>query len=137
MIKGRCECGAVRYQIDGEIDDYSHCHCSQCRRLHGAAFGSYGGVARSGFRWTSGEDQLTVYASSAKNDRYFCRRCGSKLLVAPNPEPDVYYVTMGTMDGDPPRPPGYHIYVGSKADWYDITDDLPQYATAPGDEQER
>ena len=116
------------YEIDGDIDDFSHCHCSQCRRLHGAAFGSYGGVAKSAFRWLSGESDLTVYASSQKNDRYFCKHCGSLLMTTTKPEPDVLYVTMGTMDGNPPRPPGYHIFVGSKADWYEICDDLPQFA---------
>ena len=134
MIRGRCECGLVTYAIDGQINDYSHCHCSQCRRLHGAAFGSYGGVDRSGFHWRSGENELTTYSSSAKNDRVFCRVCGSLLLTVPNNEPDQYYVTMGTMDGNPDLPPGYHIYVGSRAEWYDISDELPQYDTAPSDE---
>lgn len=39
MITGRCECGRVRYEVDGDITDFSHCHCSQCRRLHSAAAG--------------------------------------------------------------------------------------------------
>lgn len=134
MITGRCECGAVTYTIEGEINDYSHCHCSQCRRLHGAAFGSYGGVDRSAFRWRSGESGLTTYASSAKNDRVFCQVCGSLLLTVPNNEPDRYYVTMGTMNGNPALPPGYHIYVGSRADWYAISDDLPQFERAPSGE---
>lgn len=133
MITGRCECGAVAYEIDGEINDFSHCHCSQCRRLHGAAFGSYGGVKRSAFRWTSGDRNLRVYASSEKNDRVFCDTCGSLLLTVTAPEPDDFYVAMGTMDGDPPRPPGYHIFVGSKADWYEISDDLPQFDTFSDD----
>ena len=127
MISGHCECGRISYEIDGEITDYSHCHCGQCRRLHGAAFGSYGGVAKAGFRWVKGESELSIYASSANNDRHFCSHCGSLLMATTKPEPDVFYVTLGTMDGDPPRPPGYHIFVGSKAQWYEICDELPQF----------
>ena len=49
MIVGRRECGRIKYQIDSVITDFSHCHCSQCRRLHGAAFASFGGVEKASF----------------------------------------------------------------------------------------
>jgi hypothetical protein len=136
MITGRCECATVAYEVDGEINDFSHCHCSQCRRLHGAAFGTYGGVDKAQFRWKAGEDNLRVYASSEKNDRHFCNTCGSLIMTTIKSEPDAFYVTMGTMDGDPPRPPGYHIYVGSKADWYEVCDDLPQFDEYPEDDEQ-
>jgi len=127
MITGHCECGQVSYEIDSEINDFSHCHCSQCRRLHGAPYVTFAGVARDGFRFVSGESGVKVYASSEKNDRYFCGECGSQIYVDAKEEPEVLYVCMGTVDGNPPRPPGYHAYVGSKAEWYEIGDDLPQY----------
>jgi len=133
MIRGRCECGAIRYEADGDINDYSHCHCSQCRRLHGAAYASFAGVSREGFRYLSGENVVKVYASSEGHDRVFCAECGSNIMVALKSEPDDLYVCMGTIDGDLTLPPGYHIYVGSKASWHDINDDLPQYDTDPPD----
>ena len=61
MINGRCECGRVQYQVDGEINDFSHCHCSQCRRLHGAAFASFGGVLRRDLHYVSGEQDLAEH----------------------------------------------------------------------------
>ena len=64
MIKGRCECGRVQYEVDGGISDFSHCHCSQCRRLHGAAFASFGGIPRDKFRYVSGESNTQTYAPS-------------------------------------------------------------------------
>ena len=131
MISGHCECGRVRYQVDGEIEDFSHCHCSQCRRLHGAAYATFAGVARDGFRYLSGEDDIKIYASSAFNDRVFCSNCGSNIMVATKKEPEFLYLSMSTIDGDPPRPEGYHIYVGSKAAWHDIDDDLQQYDAEP------
>ena len=127
MIKGHCECGRVSYEADGEISDFSHCHCSQCRRLHGAAYASFAGVAREDFRYTSGESDVKVYASSPSHERLFCAECGSNILVALESEPDQLYLSMGALDGDLSLPRGYHIYVGSKATWHEITDDLPQF----------
>lgn len=133
MIHGRCECGRIRYEVDGEIEDFSHCHCSQCRRLHGAAYATFAGVSRDRFRYVSGDTDIKVYASSEYNDRVFCAACGSSILVDAKREPETLYISMGTVDGDPPRPPGYHIFVGSKAPWHEITDDLEQYDTKPPD----
>lgn len=131
MISGHCECGRVRFEVDGEIEDFSHCHCSQCRRLHGAAYATFAGVSRDKFRYVSGESDTKVYASSGNHDRVFCAECGSNIMVDLSEEPDSLYLSMSAVDGDPPRPPGYHIYVGSKAEWHEITDDLPQYDTEP------
>ena len=133
MISGRCECGRIRYMVDSEIADFSHCHCSQCRRLHGAAYATFAGVSRDKFRYVSGETDIKVYASSESNHRVFCAECGSSIFVESKQEPEALYISMSTVDGDPPRPPGYHIYVGSKASWHEITDDLEQYDTEPPD----
>jgi hypothetical protein len=134
MITGRCECGSVQYQVDGEINDFSHCHCSQCRRLHGAAFASYGGVVRSEFSYLSGQPDLTNYASSDDHTRVFCRICGSNILVELDLEPESVYLAMGTVNGDPKCPPGYHIFVGSKAPWYKFDDPAVRHDTFPEDE---
>jgi hypothetical protein len=127
MIKGHCECGRVSYQADGEISDFSHCHCSQCRRLHGAAFASFAGVPKDGFSYLSGAADIKTYQSSPSHDRVFCGNCGSNILVALHSEPEQLYLCMGTLDGDLALPPGYHIFVGSKASWHEISDDLPQF----------
>ena len=109
MMKGYCECRRVQFEVDGEIEDFSHCHCSQCRRLHGAAFATFAGVPKASFRYLSGEDEITHYASSADHDRTFCRVCGSNIYVALDAEPESLYLSMSTLEGDPPRPSGYHI----------------------------
>lgn len=85
------------------------------------------------FRYLSGESEVTRYASSATHGRHFCRHCGSSLFVDLDAEPESRYLAMGTIDGNPPLPQGYHIYVESGAAWYNINDDLPQYATEPED----
>ena len=134
MITGHCECGEVKYQAKGEINDYSHCHCSQCRRMHGAPFVTFAGVERRGFRYLQGEASLSSYVSSESHNRYFCPNCGSNILVELSIEPESLYLAMGTVDGNPEHPPAYHIFVGSKAPWHSITDTAPQYDTVPEDE---
>ena len=127
MMTGHCECGRVRFEIEGSINDYSHCHCSQCRRMHGAAYATFAGVAKVGFHYASGGDNVTTYASSDTHERTFCSTCGSNIAVATTDEPDELYVSMSAIDGDPERPPAYHIFVASKAPWHEILDDLPQF----------
>ena len=102
--------------------------------MHGAAYASFAGVSRDDVHFQSGESDLTHYRSSTTGKRSFCPTCGSNIYVALDAEPDVLYVAMGVIDGNPPLPRGYHIYVGSKAPWHDITDDLRQYDKAPADE---
>ncbi len=127
MIEGGCLCGKIRYAIDDAITDVSHCHCSMCRKMHGAAFATYGVVRREHLRWLSGDEYKTVYHSSAELERMFCSHCGSTLLCHVHDEPDVDYIALGTVDGDPGCRPAFHIWVGSKAPWYSIADDLPRF----------
>ncbi len=131
MLQGKCQCGEVRYQAAGEITDLSHCHCSMCRKLHGAAFVTFAGVSRESFEWTRGDAALQTYASSDAIDRFFCGNCGSQLGCTYKPEPDLIYLAMGTVDGNPATPAAYHQFAGSKAPWFEITDGLPQHATWP------
>ena len=134
MINGRCECGEVRFEVRGEILDFSHCHCSICRRLHGAAFASFAGVERSAFRFIAGETSITTYPSSARNDRVFCSKCGSAVLCDPKTEPGRLYLSMSAIEGNPPLPEAYHQYAASRAPWHDIDDELKRYdaAVPPG-----
>ena len=131
MIQGHCECNRVSYKADCEILDFSHCHCSQCRRLHGAAFATFASIATDNFQYLSGEEDIKEYASSDDLKRVFCGNCGSNILVSLNDVPEILYLSMGAIDGNPTHPEAYHIYVGSKAPWYEITDGSVQYDEAP------
>jgi len=127
VIQGHCECKRVSYQVDCEISDFSHCHCSQCRRLHGAAYATFAGVKADKFRYLSGEEDLKKYNSSDDHERVFCGNCGSNILVSVDGYPDYLYLSMGAVNGNPSHPEAYHIFVGSKAPWHEITDDSVQY----------
>ncbi len=131
MIRGHCECKRVSYQADCEISDLSHCHCSQCRRLHGAAYATFAGVEGGKFRYLSGEKDIKTYASSDDHERVFCGNCGSNILVSVDGDPGILYLSMGAVYGNPSHPEAYHIYVGSKAPWHEIIDDCVQHDEFP------
>jgi len=75
----------------------------------------------------SGEEDIRKYASSDDHERVFCGNCGSNILVRLDGYPDDLYLAMGTVDGNPSHPEAYHIFVGSKAPWHEITDSFAQY----------
>ena len=131
MIRGGCLCGSVRYEIRGAAGKLVHCHCSMCRKAHGAAFGSYLVLNTRDFAITAGEGDIVAYDSSPGVQRTFCGRCGSTLQFRSARRPDSVELAAGTLDDDPGVKPAYHIFVGSKAPWLEITDGLPQHAARP------
>jgi hypothetical protein len=131
MLKGSCLCGSVRYEINGPLDGARNFHCSLCRKAHGAAFRSRASVRSQDFRWGAGENLITWYDTSPVTHRGFCSRCGSPLLSRFDAKPEVYGLPLGCLDKDPGVKPAMHIFVGSKAAWFEITDSLPRHEEAP------
>ena len=131
MIRGSCLCNGVRYEIDGAIGPALNCHCSMCRKVTGAAFRSRVAVPYKNFSWTSGENLLTRYESSPGTLRIFCRVCGATLISLFDDNPNTIGLAMGTLDDDPGIRPAFHVFVRSKAQWHEITDDLPQFDALP------
>jgi hypothetical protein len=132
LLTGRCLCEAVRYEIRGELGPIMNCHCSKCRRWHGAAFRTRATINFSQFGWLSGEDKLAHYHSSEFVVKHFCKVCGSNLISTYENEPDKIGIPLGGLDQAPSNRPEAHFWVDSKAPWYEISDSLPQYATWPG-----
>jgi hypothetical protein len=130
MNIGQCLCGTVKYQVDGPFNAMVNCHCSMCRKAHGSQFVTYVTAPLAAFRWLSGEDNITVFPSSAHGRRGFCRSCGSATPLLFE-DMGIAIVPAGCLDGDPGLRPQMHIFVGSKAAGYVITDDLPQYERYP------
>jgi len=124
MNRGSCLCGAVQFEA-GPFDSMVHCHCSMCRKHHGAMFATFLTGAADSFRWRAGEDSVAVYRSSAKGLRPFCRTCGS---VTPTllPEIGMAFIPAGSLEGDPDRRPELHMFASSGMGWFPITDALPR-----------
>jgi hypothetical protein len=132
-LKGGCLCGGVRYEINDKITGAANCHCSMCRKQSGAAFATAAGVPTKNFKWTAGENLIQRYESSPGAVRMFCKKCGSSLAGgSSDPKADTLWLMLGTLDDDPGVKPSAHIFVGSKAPWYEISDKLPQHKEFPG-----
>ncbi len=131
MIRGNCLCGGVAYEISGPLKDVLNCHCAMCRKAQGAAFRTRAGVNAADFRFVRGETLLTFYESSPGNHRGFCRRCGSPILSRFDDDPTQFGLPLGALDDDPGVRPAFHVHVASKAPWFEITDDLPQFPDRP------
>jgi hypothetical protein len=130
MAQGQCLCGTIRYEVDGPFTSMLNCHCSMCRKHHGAPFATFVVAPLGGFRWVAGEDAIARYTTGSGGGRCFCPMCGS-VTPAILKEMDLVACPAGNLDGELGIKPQSHWFVGSKAPWYDISDSLPQYEAFP------
>ncbi|MFC5569571.1 GFA family protein [Lysobacter yangpyeongensis] len=130
MHTGSCLCGSVRYEIRGDIGPGFYCHCTRCRKASGTAFASNALVAADDFVITAGREALKTFIAESGLHRSFCGNCGSPIISQRAGVPQVR-VRLGTLDTPLGHGPQAHIYVDSKAEWWDIHDDLTQYPEAP------
>ena len=128
MIAGSCLCGVLRYEVQGPLKELLHCHCSMCRKHHGAPFATFASAPAADFRWLSGEASVGSYASSPSSSRRSCKTCGA---VAPTPTGTHVALPAGNLVGELGNQGGCHVFVGSKAPWHVIEDELPQHDAAP------
>lgn len=124
-LAGKCLCGAVHYTVADEFGYAANCHCSNCRRTTGSAFKPFAGIERDKLTIVRGADNLMIFGDQNGHDAH-CKTCGS-LLYSLVREGAFVHVAMGTLVDDPTIRPNMHIFVGSKAPWFTIADDLPQY----------
>jgi hypothetical protein len=125
MLAGKCFCGAVHYAVADEFIYAANCHCSGCRRTTGSAFKPFAGIEREKLVITEGGDNLMIFGDENGHDAH-CKVCGS-LLYSLVRSGAFVHVAMGTLVDGPAIRPTKHIFVGSKAPWFTISDDLPQY----------
>jgi hypothetical protein len=124
ILLGACGCGTVRYRVTDEFLYAANCHCSRCRAATGSAFKPFAGIEREKLEISDGAASLLVYGDEGLNDTR-CAICGS-LLFSVVRDGAYVHVALGSLMDAPTIRPTEHIYVGSKATWFEITDDLPQ-----------
>lgn len=134
IVRGGCLCGAVLFEIALPTKWCANCHCSMCRRAHGAAFVTWVGVDEARFQIVAGVEDLVEYRSSERGRRYFCRRCGSTLLFRGERWPDEVHVVRASIGGQIDRPIQAHAYFDDRAEWHEVTDDLPRLGGPNGNE---
>jgi hypothetical protein len=133
-VTGQCLCGAVRFAITLPTKWCAHCHCSMCRRAHGAAFVTFCGVPSDRFRVVAGADELIRYRSSETATRSFCGRCGSTLLFEGERWPGEVHVVRANIDGEIDRAPQAHAYFDKRVGWVELGDHLPRLGGPNGNE---
>jgi hypothetical protein len=127
VIVGGCLCGGIRYEYRGEIEEISICHCSQCRKAQGSAFVAVAPIDSAKFTLIAGAHLLKEFRAVPDKARVFCSHCGSPIYSARDDLPDVKRLRLGTVETAIRCARAYHIYVGSKASWHEITDVFPQH----------
>ncbi|MBW8811808.1 MAG: GFA family protein [Caulobacterales bacterium] len=134
MIEGGCNCGAVRYRIEGPPLGVAACHCMRCRRQSGSAYSVNLLVSPAGMTVTGAlsvfEDTDTT--SGAPVYREFCGSCGSPIRSVLGANPAMVAVKVGTLDDPEPFAPGLHVFTRSKIGWVEIPAGVPQFDTTPG-----
>ena len=129
MLRGRCACKAVAYEVSDEFVEAYNCHCSNCRASTGSAFKPWGEIDPETFRVTKGAESMIVQGDL---DGHHAKRCGEcfSLLYWTGYQGKIR-IPYGTLIDEPTLKPTAHIYVGSKASWHEILDDLPRYDESP------
>jgi hypothetical protein len=129
VLNGRCACNAVAYEVSDEFVAAYNCHCSNCRALTGSAFLPWGDIEREKLTVTKGAESLLVEGDPDAAYAVRCGQCFSLLYWTPR---DGYVrVPYGTLVDEPTLKPMAHMFVGSKAPWHEILDDLPQHDEYP------
>ena len=125
VLAGKCQCGAVRYHVEDAFVYASNCHCSNCRAATGSAFKPIAGIEREKVEVTDGRDALLIVGDDLLNDTR-CAECGS-LLFSVVHDGEYVHVALGSLVDGPSVRPTKHIFVGSQASWFELTDDLPRF----------
>ncbi|MFP6622823.1 MAG: GFA family protein [Myxococcota bacterium] len=134
QVTGSCLCGAVAFHVELPTLFCGHCHCSMCRRNHGAAYVTWFGVLYEQFEIDQGIDVLVRHASSEHGSRRFCGKCGSSLFCESTQHPDHIDIVLANMDGPIDKAPQFHGYWESRADWAQVGDELPRLRADAADD---
>lgn len=129
--QGGCACGAVRYELEGKPLFIHACHCTDCQRLSGSAFGVSMIVEEMQLRCIKGRPMSgeMVADSGNKKEVYFCGACGSHLWNKGSNRPGAISLKPGTLDDNDWFQPRAHIWTRSKQPWVQIPEDVPSYET--------
>lgn len=129
-LTGSCLCGKINIQVPDKFDFVGYCHCSECRKWSGSAFATGGLVDSQDFEITSGESFVSHYRKSEETELGFCSGCGASIF-SKKLKRGKYIVRLGILDDPPTQRPNVHIFVESKAPWFEITDQLDRFDEVP------
>lgn len=123
-IRGSCLCGAVKFEVTPPTKWCAHCHCTMCRRAHGAAVVTWFGAHAPSFRLVEGAEELKWHRSSPAARRGFCGRCGSPMFFEGERWPGEVHIARASVPGQIDREPAAHVFFDVRVGWLDLHDDL-------------
>ena len=124
---GQCLCGAFRFTVEGPFDNVRLCHCEFCRRGNGSAYSANCKVPVERFTVVRDDGTLRHFETTPGARRYFCGTCGSPVFAKVDADPEHVRIRLGTLAREAEAEIVAHVWVGSKAKWDRIADELPQY----------
>lgn len=133
-VRGSCFCGAVAFEITLPTLSCVHCHCTMCRRVHGAGYVTWIAVPYARFRMVSGSDHLAVHHSSDHGRRSFCDVCSSSLFCESTHHPEYIDIVLANLADKIDREPQAHYYFSDRVDWVTVDDALPRFGGKSGTE---
>jgi len=125
-VNGSCFCGAIKFTADLPSKWCAHCHCSMCRKAHGAGYVTWTGFEQAQVSIGSGTDQLTWYDSSPGAQRGFCRQCGSTMFFRSERWAGELHIALGCIDDALDREPQANVFFDRHVDWMPIDKSLKQ-----------
>ena len=126
-LTGGCLCGAVRYELKSDPFDCGWCHCRTCQLNSGAPAMVFASVPDGDLHWTQGADKVGSVRSSSFGHREYCSACGTPLLMKVDHQPETVDFSVATLDDPNAIEPEFHIFWGSKIDWFEPKDGLPRH----------
>ena len=133
VIRGRCHCHKVKFEIVPPTDFCSHCHCESCRRIHGAGFVTWTSVPEAQLKINLGEDLLKEYYSSPQSVWISCSHCSSPLFQKTGNSPGKTYIAVSSLIDPLDRKPDSHVSFEERVDWITVNDGLSQYKEKSSD----
>ncbi len=129
-ISGGCHCGAIRYEVNGDLIVHALCHCTDCRRHSGAPMVGWTMYPADAVKVTQGEPK--VYASSEHGRRHFCANCGTGLFYVNDVNlPGIIDIQSGTYDDPGVVAPVAHIQIADRIGWMARVHELPVFERYP------
>jgi hypothetical protein len=132
VVSGSCSCGCVRFEASMPSIVCAHCHCTMCRRAHGAAFVTWFSILKTQLRITAGESGLVRFQSSDHGTRSFCGTCGSSLFFESTHDAERVDIPLANMDGPIDREPQIHVFSDRHVAWVTLGDSLPRLGGESG-----
>jgi hypothetical protein len=129
-VQGSCLCGGISYSYSGEKKEIAMCHCQQCRKAQGSAFGANMVIDKAYFLLIDDNMLLKEFESSADKIRSFCSHCGSPLYSYRKSIPGKLRLRIGTLDTKITQAVNYHAFYDAKAEWYEANDTLEKFPKA-------